>query len=80
MKRYIPALEARLGKEETARLGKQRVAILAQLVLDALVLAGGISVPTVVSFALALPFSSWGEKHLPKDFRLHCRGQARLWR
>ena len=70
LKRYIPALEARLGKEEAARLGKARLAILAQMVLDALVLAGGISVPTVLAYALALPFSSWGEAHLPEGFNL----------
>ena len=32
--------------------------------------AGGVSIPTVLAYALAIPRSSWGEANLPTDFAL----------
>jgi hypothetical protein len=43
---------------------------LTSAVLDALMFAGGQSIPTVLSFALALPYSAWGQRNLPADFAL----------
>ena len=51
-------------------MSRERIRVLAAMVLDILLFAGGLSVPSVISYALALPYSQWGIDHLPKDFRL----------
>ncbi len=69
LERYQVALR-RLLPEETNALGPERTAMLASFVLDATLFAGGLSVPTVLGYALTLPWSQWGHEHLPSGFSL----------
>ena len=54
LRRYERALVCRLP-EETAGMSRERIRVLAAMVLDILLFAGGLSVPSVISYALALP-------------------------
>mmetsp|Transcript_38046 Transcript_38046/g.123077 ORF Transcript_38046/g.123077 Transcript_38046/m.123077 type:complete len:1230 (+) Transcript_38046:108-3797(+) len=67
--KFKPALLKRLP-EETAKMTSEQLTQLASSVCDALMFAGGQSIPTVLSFALALPYSAWGERNLPAGFAL----------
>mmetsp|Transcript_11483 Transcript_11483/g.40878 ORF Transcript_11483/g.40878 Transcript_11483/m.40878 type:complete len:1212 (-) Transcript_11483:137-3772(-) len=69
--RYRDCLRVHLP-EETAGMSETDLTVLASNVMDALLFAGGQSVPTVLQYALALPYSEWGQENLPEDFCL-CR-------
>lgn len=70
MEKYKPLLKQVLPAE-TAGMDDAKLTILTSVVLDALLFAGGQSVPSVICQALALPYSAWGAKNLPADFSLH---------
>ncbi|KAJ8603295.1 hypothetical protein CTAYLR_006969 [Chrysophaeum taylorii] len=57
----VPALRAR---------DEHEIEYFLSCVLDALVFAGGQSVPTVLGFAICVPYSAWGEANLPPSFSL----------
>lgn len=73
LKRYRKALKERLPLLRTAPQGglsDEQLTQLASAVMDALMFAGGQSVPTVLAFAMALPYSAWGQANLPAGFSL----------
>ena len=63
------SLDGRLA-EERVTLDEPQREKLAHALFDALTLAGGLSVPSVIAKAIALPRSEWGQEHLPTDFSL----------
>jgi hypothetical protein len=67
--RYEAALH-KISPDEMRTLGPAKVTQLASMLMDALLFAGGISVPNVIAYALAIPYSAWGERHLPQGFSL----------
>eukprot|EP00933_Yihiella_yeosuensis_P032664 TRINITY_DN26284_c0_g1_i1.p1 TRINITY_DN26284_c0_g1~~TRINITY_DN26284_c0_g1_i1.p1 ORF type:complete len:919 (+),score=164.78 TRINITY_DN26284_c0_g1_i1:322-2757(+) len=69
LERYKPALKKHLPKE-TANISEEQLTTLASAVMDALLFAGGQSVPSVLQYALTIPYSKWGEENLPGDFCL----------
>ncbi len=69
LERYKPALRAVLPAE-TARLSDDEFSWFASAVMDSLLFAGGQSVPTVMGYCLALPYSEWGHENLPAGFAL----------
>ena len=66
--RYLPLLLKKLP-ELSARPPAEQT-ILASAAMDAIFFAGGQSIPTVIAYALALPYSAWGKEHLPAGFSL----------
>ena len=56
---------ARCLPAETARLSDDEFSWFASAVMDSLLFAGGQSVPTVMGYCLALPYSEWGHENLP---------------
>jgi len=75
LERYKSALPAHLP--ETAALGLEDFVALTSAIMDALVFAGGASIPQILSQALAIPWSQWGDESLPEDFCL-CNVQMLL--
>eukprot|EP00931_Biecheleriopsis_adriatica_P103538 TRINITY_DN78361_c0_g1_i1.p1 TRINITY_DN78361_c0_g1~~TRINITY_DN78361_c0_g1_i1.p1 ORF type:complete len:882 (-),score=163.94 TRINITY_DN78361_c0_g1_i1:151-2514(-) len=51
-------------------MSAEKLTAFASAVADALLFAGGQSVPSVLQFALVVPYSKWGEENLPGDFCL----------
>lgn len=69
IQRYREALTKFLP-DETSSMSADNLAAFASAVADALLFAGGQSVPSVLQFALSVPYSKWGEENLPSDFSL----------
>merc|ERR1712115_296596 len=67
--RYKEAL-ARLWPETVPQWSVERLALAASSIMDSLLFAGGVSVPSVISFCFGLLWSQWGVENLPKGFQL----------
>ena len=66
--RYLPLILKKLPELAARPPEEQRW--MASACMDAIFFAGGQSIPTVIAYALALPYSAWGHEHLPADFTL----------
>ena len=79
IKRYISRLRTMSGINPGQPT--EQITILASNLMDAVLFAGGISVPTVIRYCLGLPYSKWGNTALPpavhqlfkrNDFTIDC--------
>uniref|UniRef100_A0A7S1WSW0 C2 domain-containing protein n=1 Tax=Alexandrium catenella TaxID=2925 RepID=A0A7S1WSW0_ALECA len=73
--RYKAALREILPEEARAWSGEQ-LTLAASFVMDSLLFAGGASVPTVLSYCMAVPWTAWGRDNLPASFKLR---RSTIW-
>ena len=69
LEKYRAALRKRLP-DETSKMNDKQLTLLSSVVMDALLFAGGVSIPTVLGYCLAIPRPKWGETNLPPNFSL----------
>lgn len=67
MARYKPAVQAMFPD---AKFTEFQLTLLTSATLDALMFAGGASIPLMLSYCLAMIYSTWGRENLPAGFKL----------
>lgn len=60
---YQQALEAFIPSI-TTKSHQERV-LITSVLLDSLLFAGGVSVPTILQYAIGIPYSKWGQTNIP---------------
>jgi hypothetical protein len=68
LERYKEALKEQ--DTEVAAMEPNQVTLLASGAMDALLFAGGASIPSVLRWCIALLYSQWGRENLPENFTL----------
>jgi hypothetical protein len=68
LERFKEALAA--SDPEVKAMDPEKVTLLASGAMDALLFAGGASIPSVLRWCIALLYSEWGRENLPPEFLL----------